>query len=99
MSRSYRHNPIIKDGESASNRFHKRQANKKIRNSDQLFKNSEYKKLYEQWNIHDYIDRTTYEEFYEMYHCRKKWTYEYMHERFPTWNDALAYWKKTYFYK
>ncbi len=55
MSRSYKKTPISKYG--GDSRFGKRQAGKKVRKSDGklLLKGSQYKKLFETWNINDFV--------------------------------------------
>ncbi len=61
MSRSYKRNPVVKDGKSG--RIGKRFANKKVRRYKGEIPNGKgYKKIYESWNIHDYAFRDTYED-------------------------------------
>jgi len=61
MSRSYKKNPIIKDGRSG--RTGKKFANKKVRRyKGEIQDRKAYKKLYESWDIHDYISMETYYE-------------------------------------
>jgi hypothetical protein len=55
MSRSYR-KPYCTDGYKGSLRkqFFKREANKKIRNSEEVPDGKAYRKFYDPWNICDY---------------------------------------------
>lgn len=52
MSRSYKKNAIVKDNGSRK-KFHKRQANKVVKETD-LASGSAYKKAYCSWNICDW---------------------------------------------
>lgn len=56
MSRSYKKIPITKDG-GKSSKIEKRLANKKVRRNiyDIPNKGKAYKKIYNSWNIDDYI--------------------------------------------
>jgi hypothetical protein len=60
MSRSYKKHPIIKDGGRSSKKS-KRLANKKVRrNVDKLPpKGKAYKKIYDSWDINDYVSYWT----------------------------------------
>lgn len=61
MSRSYKKNPIVKDGRSG--KVGKRFANKKVRRyKGEIANGKAYKRLYESWDIHDYAFRETYQE-------------------------------------
>ena len=61
MSRSYKKNPVVKDGRSG--KVGKRFASKKVRRYKGIIPNGNtYKKLYESCNIHDYAFRETYQE-------------------------------------
>jgi len=55
MSRSYKKTPIVKS--VGDKKYHKRQANKKVRRSNPnvLLKGKQYRKLYETWDINDVI--------------------------------------------
>ena len=50
MSRSYRKVASY----STNSRGYKRFANKRVRREDSLYQNSEYKKVYDGWNINDF---------------------------------------------
>ena len=57
MSRSYKRTPVCKWGGriGGTRKFWKRQANRKVRRTKALSgKSSNYRKLYESWNIRDY---------------------------------------------
>jgi len=54
MSRSERRTPIIKWNSFFSKRFAKKQANKKVRHSDNIDNGCNYKKIYCSYNIVDY---------------------------------------------
>ena len=61
MSRSYKKTPVVKDGKSG--RIGKRFASRKVRRyKGKIPKGCFYKKIYESWNIHDYVFRETYQE-------------------------------------
>ena len=54
MSRSHKKSPIVKD--SGSKKWSKRQAAKAVRRYEGIIsKGSSYKKLFESWNINDFI--------------------------------------------
>lgn len=56
MSRSYKKNPIVKDGHSG--KFGKRLANRKVRHCKKDIANGKaYKKIFESWDIHDFVYR------------------------------------------
>lgn len=60
MSRSYKHNPVFKagsnrGGKKESNKWSKRQANRKVRKSKDLGRKSKiYRRAFETWDICDY---------------------------------------------
>lgn len=70
MSRSYKKHPVLPDNVVPGS---KRLANKKVRRAvhrgDEETRNRKgksYKKLYDSWNVHDYIEYGgTFEKFYE----------------------------------
>ena len=58
MSRSRKKHPVACD---KTNKWAKRDANKKVRNTEDIGNGNNYKKYYNSWNICDYkfwIDRT-----------------------------------------
>ena len=67
MSRSYKKHPVAPDKVSYNS---KRLANRKVRRSvnrgEELLKGKSYRKLYESWDIHDYIEYgDSFETFYQ----------------------------------
>ena len=101
MSRSFKKTPVVKD----HNKGEKRNANKKVknmlkRNPDSIGQNGSYKKAYEQWEISDWAFRMTEQEAIDWYNKNvsdpnsreSKW---YL-KRYPTLQDWLNEWKKTY---
>lgn len=78
MSRSYKKHPITKDG-GRSSKIGKKLANKKVRkNVDKLpSKGKAYKKIYNSWDINDYIsywtEKDAIEGWYEEETLAKIW--------------------------
>ena len=70
MSRSYKHTPYVGDTKT---KWAKRQANRKYRSflkqMEEDIPYSHFKKVSESWNICDYYDITTWEE-YLRYRCK-----------------------------
>ena len=84
MSRSYLKTPIVKDNKRGRKKA-KRQANKKVRNEIRLHSGNSYKKVFNTWNIYDYVsywsqedatnfynklDSTTYLKLFAQYFCK-----------------------------
>lgn len=63
MSRSYKKNAYATDGSPKNVRDQKRLANKKVRNSDIPLRGNGYRKVYNSWNIHDYVSYYSWEDF------------------------------------
>ena len=64
MSRSYKHTPIIKDGSSAKRKSSKREASKKVRKYKGFIPDGNYyKKIYNSWEIYDYISLCTFSDW------------------------------------
>lgn len=62
MSRSYKKTPIVKDGHSG--RFGKTFANRKVRRCKEPIANGKaYRKVFNPWDIHDYVDYCSYGDF------------------------------------
>ena len=100
MSRSYKKHPIYKEG-YGSKRLQrmKRFSNKKIRHTNNVPDNYEFKKFFESWEIHDYKFRKTEAEF------KKDWENEELHperygtlfhDKFGTYKKALHCYRKFY---
>lgn len=62
MSRSYKKNPVFTDYQSG--KLGKKCANKKVRQyKGDIPKGNAYRKIYNSYEIHDYIIRETYQEY------------------------------------
>lgn len=98
MSRSYKKNPIITDGRTPTVKRMKRIANKKVRHTKNLPNGKSYKKVFETYNIHDYISRWTWEEakmaYFHFDPNGINWQKDYL-----TLKDFYKYWQKYYFSK
>jgi hypothetical protein len=58
MSRSFKKNPVVTDGDSG--KVGKRFAKRKVRRYKDTISNGKmYRKIYESWDIHDYTSRET----------------------------------------
>ena len=95
MSRSTKKVPINKDHNSG--KWGKKQANKKVRKEkDVPSKGKDYKKIYQSWNIHDYISYYTREqaildwEEEETMPARVQWR----HKKYGTLEKWLNAWEK-----
>lgn len=95
MSRSRKKVPIVKD--RYSGKWSKRQANKKVRKEQEIsIRGKDYKKIYESWNIHDYIN------YYSKEDAIKDWYEEeslptscrWRHKRYETLEKWLFAWEK-----
>lgn len=76
MSRSRKKVPISKDHRSG--KWGKKQANRAVRrDKNRSLKGKEYRKIYDSWDIHDYIS------FYPKEEAIKDW---YAEEQEPAWN-------------
>lgn len=62
MSRSYKKTPICKDRKTSS-KANKRIANSKVRHTDNIPNGKAYRKVFNTWDIHDYVSRYSYEEY------------------------------------
>ena len=90
MSRSYRKHPVSTDHESAKSS--KKYANRRVRNLDidtPSLNRASYKKLYEQYDIHDWKNRWTWEEALKWYHQNKE-----QYKEYPTEKEFYRYWYK-----
>ena len=94
MSRSFKKHPYCTDGRAGRKPW-KRRANKIVRNyKNNLADGKNYKKLYNSWNIHDYISRWSWPE------VKKEWENglrnTYLREHYPTLKELYKFWKKYY---
>lgn len=113
MSRSYKKNPICKDSTKSSKK-NKQIANRIVR---RRYKNAQneidtnargsYKKMYESWDIHDYITRWTERDAVESWNEEKTHAMSLSipveqygwHKKFGTLENYLKWWKRTYYKK
>lgn len=89
MSRSYKKTPICKDKNS---QFGKRKANHTVRRAKDVPNGGGFKKVYESWNICDYIFMETEKELKHEWDIGNEW----LHKRYGTYERALIAWKKSY---
>lgn len=107
MGKSVKKTPMTKENSRGSNKHRKAIANRQIRrklNRDkESVKGSTYKKMYESWNISDYTFRMTKEDAIKDYYRWLRWDEENgfttTKTRFPTLEDFLNWWEKTYMRK
>ena len=90
MSRSYKKNPIVTDGSARGTKAQKRLANQKVRRTNILLNGGSYKKVFGQWNIHDFSTRWPWNE------AKKDYEDGYLQDRFPTLESFYKYWVKCY---
>jgi|HigsolmetaAR206D_1030411.scaffolds.fasta_scaffold00003_82 hypothetical protein len=71
MSRSYKQTPVWKNGRPG--RFGKKLANRKIRRyKEDISDGGQYRKLYESWNIHNFISYYPFSEYLKERNFREK---------------------------
>jgi predicted MPP superfamily phosphohydrolase len=93
MSRSYKKTPIIKDHDSG--KVGKKLANRKVRRYKEKIANGKaYKKVFNSWDIHDYISRYSFQEFKKDKEIYDK-AYENGINRHPFWMTEKK-WEKYY---
>ena len=56
MSRSYKKHPYTKDGGPTRVKFAKQEANKKVRRTNDVPNGKSYRRVFEPYDIHDYIN-------------------------------------------
>lgn len=99
MSRSYKKSPVVKDHTKGAKKIANRRVRAKLKqNPDAIGQNGSYKKVYEQWNIHDWQSMQTEQEaitkYYSFLNSEQPWKKEYVKEyTLETW---LQEWKKYY---
>lgn len=91
MSRSFKKHAYCKDGRDGR-KYWKRQANRKIRNEEDVPDGKAYKKKYDSWNIHDCISRWTWKT------AKEEWEQEgsIWQIDFPNIKNFYRFWKKNY---
>ena len=70
MSRSYKKHPACNDSSAGTTRWKKRVANKRVRNSKDVPNGKAYKKVYESWDIRDFVFLESWEETKTRYMSR-----------------------------
>ena len=103
MARSYKKNPVNKYA-PVRGRIGKRFANRRVRRcKGELAGGKGYRKLYETWDIHDVVDRTSLNEYLDYRGC---WIYrcenscrDWKNPYGCTIQKAINNWKKTYLRK
>lgn len=92
MSRSYKKNPVYTDRTHGA-KYWKRCANKRVRRyKDELSNGMMYRKIYNSWEIHDYICRWTKKDAIRYwYQMRSDTGYKWydIAEDYPTIKDFL----------
>ena len=101
MSRSYKKTPIIKDN-GRSKKVQKRFANRRVRNyikHNDIGKGKQYRKLFDSWEIADYVSRWTKEDAIRDYNSVMKgapsYAKDYYLENFPTLESFLEFWERS----
>lgn len=96
MSRSYKKNPIIKDGSKGrrSGRSMKAIANRKVRRTEDLpiRARGAYKKVFEQWDISDWMFEFTYDQAKQQWY-EEEATYPRYENRYA--KDENGEWVRT----
>lgn len=94
MSRSFKHTPIIK---CAGDRSNKKLANRVVRRAEGLYQGKTYRKLFQSWNIYDYISRYTKDEaLKDMSKLDKYCTY---YSSCTDEKECINKWEKAYYRK
>ena len=89
MSRSFKKSNWVKD---PNNKYMKRFANKKVRNSKDVPSGKAYKKVFSSYDISDYKWMWTKKDaIYEYYNGLHS---QYLRDRFATLEEYLKYWEK-----
>jgi hypothetical protein len=93
MSRSRKHTPIVKDNSRGSKNAKKR-ANKKVRRTkikNLPLKGSGYKKLFCQYDIHDFVSYWNWQEALNYWQTTKN---EWIRRKYPTEEKFYIHWYK-----
>ena len=77
MSRSYKKSPVYTDRRHGA-KYWKRQANRKVRHHKDVMNGKSYRKVYNPWEIHDWVSRWTKAEAIAWYNKHKddKWWFK-----------------------
>lgn len=95
MSRSYKKHPFYTDGVCGTTKRKKKQANHRVRNTDDIPQRGGYKKIYPSYDIHDYINRWTWEQALRDWEHGEYGNNEALRQLFPTLKEFYRYWFKT----
>lgn len=97
MSRSYRKTPILKEtGKKKKRTLANRKVRRKLNNPNyELADGRAYKKVFESWDISDYVTRLTLNEAIEDWYASVK-QYPWFKEMYPTLDSYIKWWKVTY---
>lgn len=108
MSRSYKHTPVITDRSGCPHtaKYFKRQANRKVRHTFNVPNGKQYRRVYNPWNIRDYICRESKSDAAAWYRKITSQNYPYLYYRdrilsqCPTLEDYLnKYWAHDFYRK
>ena len=92
MARSYKKSPCYTDRPDGA-KYWKNLGNRKVRRSDDLFpKGNKYKKVYNSWEIHDYVSRLTKKDAEKLF-------YKYYEDEMTKDEYINKRWKKFYLRK
>lgn len=94
MSRSYKKNPILTDGSAGSTKRSKRCANHRVRRTSDKeipMKGSGFKKLFESYDIHDFVIRWTWQDAVDWWEKN-----EWIREKYPTKKSLYQWWIKNH---
>lgn len=90
MSRSYKKAPVCTDRKHGA-KWWKRQANRKVRHHKDVFNNKSYRKVYNPWNIRDWICWESKADAAAWYSkvTSDGWPYNWWLEQYPTFEDYM----------
>lgn len=91
MSRSYKHNPFCTDHSKHSAKWAKKQANRKVRHSKDFLNGNGYRKIYNSWNIRDWIWRESKYDAMAWYAkiSSEGYPYKFWTEKYSTFEDYM----------
>ena len=101
MSRSYKHNPICTDHSKPGAKWAKKQANRKVRHSKDFLNGKGYRKIYNSWNVREWVWRESKYDAMFWYNSHKNpYYYEYFYKEYPTFEDYMnKSWKHDFYRK
>ena len=89
VSRSYKKTPIVKDN-VGGRKYAKLQANKRVRRKKYVSNGKQYRKVYNTWDINDYVSYCTLKEFLDFAHL---WKF------YKTEEEMTQAWRRSYYNK